>query len=41
MSFHRLWPSKLMQNLLRSSDTIKLLAAKIKRGWVKERSVEI
>ena len=30
LSFHRLWATKLMQNLIYSSDTIKLWAAKIK-----------
>ena len=38
--FHRLRASKLMQNLVRSSDTIQLWAAKIKWGWVKQHSVE-
>ena len=29
-----------MQNLIRSSDMIKLLPAKIKGGWVQQLSVE-
>ena len=39
-SFHRLQTGKLIQNLIHSRDMIKLWAAKIKIGRVKQSSVK-